>query len=110
MACAAVGASCAIALYLFWQLPANGVLRDPVYTWIESGPFKVNMAFQVDALTAVMLLIVTGIGFLIHIYSLGYMAHDEGFVRFFIYLGSDGKIIVANFGPPQPLQRSGDGL
>ncbi|HET7377888.1 MAG TPA: NADH-quinone oxidoreductase subunit L, partial [Anaerolineae bacterium] len=86
LACAAVGASFAIALYLFWQLPANGVLRDPVYTWIESGLFKVNVAFQVDALTAVMLLIVTGIGFLIHIYSLGYMAHDEGFVRFFIYL------------------------
>ena len=86
LACAAVGASFAIALYLFWQLPANGVLRDPVYTWIESGLFKVNVAFQVDALTAAMLLIVTGIGFLIHIYSLGYMAHDEGFVRFFIYL------------------------
>src|SRR5678816_1544322 len=86
MACAAVGASFAIALYLFWQFPADGVLRDPVYTWIESGLFKVNIAFQVDALTAVMLLIVTGIGFLIHIYSLGYMAHDEGFARFFIYL------------------------
>ena len=86
LACAAVGASFAIALYLFWQLPANGVLRDPVYTWIQSGAFKVSIAFQVDALTAVMLLIVTGIGFLIHIYSLGYMAHDEGFARFFVYL------------------------
>ena len=86
LACASVGASFAIAVYLFWQLPANGVLRDLVYTWIQSGAFKVNIAFQVDALTAVMLLIVTGIGFLIHIYSLGYMAHDEGFARFFIYL------------------------
>ena len=86
LACAAVGASFAIALYVFWQLPANGIFRDAIYTWIESGPFKISLSFQVDALTAVMLLIVTGIGFLIHIYSLGYMEHDDGITRFFIYL------------------------
>ena len=86
LACAAVGASFVLAFYVFWQLPSNGVFRDLVYTWIDSGSFKVNLSFQVDALSAVMLLIVTGIGFLIHIYSLGYMEHDEGMVRFFIYL------------------------
>src|SRR6478736_1504714 len=86
LACAAVGASFVLAFYVFWQLPSSGVFRDLVYTWIDSGSFRVNLSFQVDALTAAMLLIVTGIGFLIHIYSLGYMAHDEGFVRFFIYL------------------------
>ena len=86
LACAAVGASFALALYVFWQLPSNGIFRDSIYTWIDSGSFRVNLSFQVDALTAVMLLIVTGIGFLIHIYSLGYMEHDEGMVRFFIYL------------------------
>src|SRR5947199_9243901 len=82
----AVGASFAIALYIFWLLPASGVIRDTVYTWIESGSFQVKVSFQVDALTAVMLLVVTGIGFLIHHYSLGYMGHDEGMVRFFVYL------------------------
>src|SRR5437773_2475160 len=82
----AVSASFAIALYIFWLLPASGVIRDTVYTWIESGSFQVKVSFQVDALTAVMLLVVTGVGFLIHIYSLGYMGHDEGMVRFFIYL------------------------
>ena len=86
LACAAVGASFALALYIFFQLPAAGMFRDTVYTWIESGTFSVNFAFQVDSLTAVMLLIVTGIGFLIHIYSLGYMGHDQGVVRFFVYL------------------------
>ena len=86
LACAAVGASFAIALYVFFQLPAAGVLRDGIYTWIESGSFKIAFSLQVDALTAVMLLIVTGIGFLIHVYSLGYMAHDDGMVRFFVYL------------------------
>jgi len=86
LAVAAVGASFALASYVFWQLPARGIWRDMVYTWIESGSFQVNFSFQVDALTAVMLLIVTGIGFLIHLYSLGYMAHDDGMVRFFVYL------------------------
>jgi NADH-quinone oxidoreductase subunit L len=86
LASAAVGVSFALTLYVFWILPANGVLRDTVYTWIESGSLRVNLSFEVDALTAVMLLVVTGIGFLIHVYSLGYMSHDEGIVRFFAYL------------------------
>ncbi|MGH7795219.1 MAG: NADH-quinone oxidoreductase subunit L [Candidatus Binatia bacterium] len=86
LACAAVGASFAIALYVFFQLPEAGVFRDTIYTWIASGSFNVNLSLRVDALTAVMLLIVTGIGFLIHVYSLGYMGHDEGIVRFFVYL------------------------
>ena len=86
IATAAVGVSFGLALYVFWRLPATGIFRDLWYTWIESGSFQVNIAFQVDALSAVMLLIVTGIGFLIHIYSLSYMAHDDGMARFFIYL------------------------
>jgi NADH-quinone oxidoreductase subunit L len=86
LGCAAVGASFAIALYVFFHLPSTGIFRDLVYTWIDSGSFKVDLSFQVDALTAVMLLIVTGIGFLIHVYSLGYMGHDDGMVRFFVYL------------------------
>ena len=86
LACAAVGASFALAVYVFWQLSATTIFRDLVYAWIESGSLQVNLSFQVDALTAVMLLVVTGIGFLIHLYSLGYMGHDEGMVRFFVYL------------------------
>jgi NADH-quinone oxidoreductase subunit L len=86
LASAAVGVSFGLAVYVFSQLPAAGIFRDVWYTWIESGSFQVNLAFQVDALSAIMLLVVTGIGFLIHIYSLGYMAHDDGMARFFIYL------------------------
>jgi NADH-quinone oxidoreductase subunit L len=86
LATLAVGASFVLALYVFWRLPANGVLGDTLYTWIDSAAFQVNLSFRVDALSAVMLLIVTGIGFLIHLYSLGYMAHDEGMARFFAYL------------------------
>jgi len=86
LASAAAGASFALAFYVFWQMAPDAILRDTLYTWIESGPFHVDLSFQVDALTAVMLLIVTGIGFLIHLYSLGYMGHDDGMARFFIYL------------------------
>jgi NADH-quinone oxidoreductase subunit L len=86
LGCAAAGAAFAIALQVFLQLPSAGIFRDTIYTWIESGSLKINLSLQVDALTSVMLLIVTGIGFLIHVYSLGYMAHDDGIARFFIYL------------------------
>ncbi len=54
--------------------------------WIRSGDFMVNFEFYVDQLTLVMLLVVTGVGFLIHIYSVGYMWEEGGFYRFFSYL------------------------
>jgi NADH-quinone oxidoreductase subunit L len=86
LASAAVLGSFLIALRVFMLLAPDALLRDTLYTWIESEPFKVQVSFQADALTAVMLLVITGIGFLIHLYSTGYMAHDEGEARFFAYL------------------------
>ncbi len=86
LACAAVFFSLVLSLLLFWHLPASGMVKEAVFTWIDSDPFKVEFSLQADALTAVMLLVVTGVGFLIHVYSLGYMAHDEGMVRYFAYL------------------------
>ncbi|MBZ5501636.1 MAG: NADH-quinone oxidoreductase subunit L [Acidobacteriia bacterium] len=56
------------------------------FTWIVAGPFKVDFALQVDQLTVVMLLTVSFVGMLIHIYSTGYMAHEGGYYRFFSYL------------------------
>jgi len=56
------------------------------YTWIQSGTFRVGCDFTIDRLTAVMLMVVTGIGSLIHIYSIGYMAHEGGYYRFFSFL------------------------
>ncbi len=56
------------------------------FTWIQSGALNISVDFAVDRLSAVMLLIVTGIGTLIHIYAVGYMAHEEGYYRFFAYL------------------------
>ncbi len=58
----------------------------PFFDWIAAGGFRAGYDLQLDHLTVVMLLVVTGVGFLIHIYSTGYMAHEEGYWRFFSYL------------------------
>jgi NADH-quinone oxidoreductase subunit L len=57
-----------------------------LYNWIASGEFRVPIGFRIDALSVIMCLVVTGVGFLIHVYSIGYMHDDPGFKRFFIYL------------------------
>src|SRR5579875_1605262 len=67
--------------------PANARVADTViYHWVSSGNFSLDFALLYDPLTAVMLLVITGVGFLIHIYSAGYMADDPGFWRFFTYM------------------------
>ena len=57
-----------------------------IYRWIPAGEFTVDLGFFVDPLTACLLIVVTTIGMLVHVYSIGYMAHDEGYWRFFAYL------------------------
>jgi len=64
----------------------NAAHTEQYYTWIQSGSLNVGFDFTVDRLTAVMLLVVTGIGSLIHIYAIGYMAHEGGHYRFFAYM------------------------
>src|SRR5436189_78967 len=64
--------------------------EDPViyryWSWIPVGTLQVDFAFQVDQLSLVMLLIVTGVGSLIHLFSIGYMKEDPGYARYFAYL------------------------
>src|ERR1022692_1682776 len=64
----------------------NSRYVEHYYTWIASGSVNIGVDFAVDRLTVVMLLVVTGIGLLIHIYSIGYMAHEGGYYRFFAYM------------------------
>ena len=64
----------------------NEVEDGTIYEWISGGVLNVNIGFHVDALTTVMLLVITGVGFLIHVYSIGYMHGDEGYTRYFAYL------------------------
>ena len=87
---AAVGLSflVTVAIFLeFLKLP-EGVhaVEKVMYTWIASGPFTVSVAFLIDPLSLIMLLVVSGVSTLIHIYSIGYMHDDEGFYRYFAYL------------------------
>jgi NADH-quinone oxidoreductase subunit L len=73
--------------YLWFGL--NGISLPYVEhlgAWIQTGAFRAGFDLQLDQLSMVMLLVVTGVGFLIHIYSVGYMAHEEGYWRFFAYL------------------------
>ncbi len=68
----------------------NGLKHEafhkPFFDWIVAGNFRAGFDLQMDQLTVVMVLVVTGVGFLIHIYSTGYMAHEGGYYRFFAYL------------------------
>ncbi|HLV85956.1 MAG TPA: NADH-quinone oxidoreductase subunit L [Candidatus Sulfotelmatobacter sp.] len=67
-------------------LPSDVPYQEFLVHWIRSGNFSVDFAFYLDRLSVVMLLVVTGVGFLIHIYSVGYMWEDPSFYRFFSYL------------------------
>jgi NADH-quinone oxidoreductase subunit L len=90
LACATVGAAFLVALGAFLGLRSLPVAERSIthvlFPWITSGSFSVNVAFLWDPLSAVMAMVVSGVGFLIHIYSIGYMAHDPGYKRYFTYL------------------------
>lgn len=77
-----------ISICIFFQLSADSVKSHEVFLfdWISAGQLHIPLSFLVDPLSSIMLLIVTGVGFLIHLYSVGYMHSDEGFGKFFSYL------------------------
>ena len=76
-----------ITLYLFFNFnPETGAINAKLFTWIEAGSFSVDIAYQIDQLSLIMMMVVTGVGSLIHLYSIGYMSHDEGFWKFFAFL------------------------
>ena len=76
-----------IAVYFFMNMNAGSeALIYKLFTWMDVGTFSVDVAYRVDQLSVMMTMVVTGVGFLIHIYSMGYMSHDEGYWKFFAYL------------------------
>jgi NADH-quinone oxidoreductase subunit L len=86
IACLAVGASFVVALIIFIHALAGETLNYNFFDWIVVGNFRTSIGMLIDPLSAIMLLVVTGVSFLIHIYSIGYMHGDEGYNRFFLYL------------------------
>jgi NADH-quinone oxidoreductase subunit L len=97
IACGIVGLAALLALVLIVSFLGSGLdaYEQVLYTWMPAGPlevggrvidFEVPMGFFLDPLACVMLFVVTFVGFWIHVYSVGYMAHEEGFQRYFTYL------------------------
>src|SRR5690348_6260993 len=82
------GAAFVMALWVasqFSTLPSVPHV-ETLTSWLRSGDFIVDFSFYLDQLSLIMLLVVTGVGFLIHIYSVGYMWEEDGYYRFFSYL------------------------
>jgi NADH-quinone oxidoreductase subunit L len=82
----AVLASFGVSLGIFLEFDAAQPVIINLFDWIKVGSIQIPFSFQIDQLSIMMLLIITGIGSLIHIYSTGYMSHDAGFAKFFAYL------------------------
>ncbi|HET9603674.1 MAG TPA: NADH-quinone oxidoreductase subunit L [Gemmatimonadales bacterium] len=79
----------AVSLAAFIQLQglhAEAPIVQPLWSWMPVGNFQIDFALQYDQLSAIMLLVITGVGSLIHLYSVGYMRSDEGYARYFAYL------------------------
>ena len=83
-----VAASFLLSIYLFgaFRVGDNQPIIATLFDWISVGDLHVNFSFQIDQLSLLMLLVVTGVGSLIHLYSIGYMKHDEGFGKFMAFL------------------------
>lgn len=101
VACGSILLSLLLSLTCFWVLlqldPPDRLREVEVFSWIhgpavqtisgELANFQISWGFQLDPLSAVMILVVTGVGFLIHVYAIGYMEEEEeGFYRFFAYM------------------------
>ncbi|MFL5348820.1 MAG: NADH-quinone oxidoreductase subunit L [Hyalangium sp.] len=103
VACAAVAGSFVLAVLAFWATSdssqgvpsvvntfggpaARYALWNDLGTWFSAGSFRVNFGLLVDHLSGTLLLVITGVGFLIHLYSTSYMEHDDGYWRYFAYL------------------------
>jgi NADH-quinone oxidoreductase subunit L len=89
IAVGSVGAACLLGAIAFWRMAGGesvAALHDHWFVWIETGAFKAEAAFLMDQLSGIMTLVVTFVGLLIHIYSIGYMAHERDYARYFGYL------------------------
>jgi NADH-quinone oxidoreductase subunit L len=87
LAWGSVGLSFLCTIGVVIDIVQTGASREVIaYRWIFGGDLTINLAYLVDPLTCVMLLVVTGVGFLIHVYSVGYMHGETGFTRFFTYM------------------------
>ena len=83
-----VAISCAFSSYVLWQLVGQGAapFNENIYTFFQVGGYSAHVGFLVDNLTAMMMVVVTFVSLLVHVYTIGYMADDPGYQRFFSYI------------------------
>ena len=83
-----VAVACALSSYVLWQLVGQGAapFNENVYTFFEVGGYSAHVGFMIDKLTAMMMVVVTFVSLLVHVYTIGYMADDPGYQRFFSYI------------------------
>jgi len=83
-----VAVSCALSIYILWQLLSQGAepYNQNLYTFFEVGAYSAHVGFLIDNLTAMMMVVVTFVSLLVHIYTIGYMHDDPGYQRFFSYI------------------------
>ncbi|MDD5176030.1 MAG: NADH-quinone oxidoreductase subunit L [Sterolibacterium sp.] len=81
-----VAVSFAASYLIFQDVQAGHIYNGTVYTWMESGGLKLEVGFLIDPLTVMMMLVVTFVSLMVHIYTVGYMADDPGYQRFFSYI------------------------
>ncbi len=83
-----VGISCLLSIYVWWQFAFEGAAtyNETVYTWMVSDGLRMEIGFLIDRLTAMMMAVVTFVSLMVHIYTIGYMADDDGYQRFFSYI------------------------
>jgi NADH-quinone oxidoreductase subunit L len=88
VAIAGVALSCALSLFVLWKFAVGGMapFNGGVYTWLVSDGLKMQVGFLIDPLSALMMVVVTFVSLMVHIYTIGYMADDDGYRRFFSYI------------------------
>ena len=81
-----VAISLAASIYIFQDVSAGHTFDGAVYQWVTSGETSLDVGFKIDALTVMMMLVVTFVSLMVHIYTIGYMSEDKGYQRFFSYI------------------------
>jgi NADH-quinone oxidoreductase subunit L len=81
-----VGAAMVASFAIWRDVAAGNVFNGDIYTWLAIGPLKMSIGFLIDPLTAMMMLVVTFVSLMVHVYTIGYMADDPGYSRFFSYI------------------------
>jgi NADH-quinone oxidoreductase subunit L len=85
---AGVALSCVLSFYVLYQMlwGGAGTYNQDVYTWLQVGPLQMHVGFLIDRLSAMMMVVVTFVSLMVHVYSIGYMVDDDGYQRFFSYI------------------------